>query len=672
MSSSRLLSYVSVALLLAGCSAPATLSHTEAPPRSSGNAPSMSAPAVTVGVSDRPLPHPVVPPRAFARAVARGTRTEDGRPGPNYWQQQTQYTLEARLFPEAKRLEGAARIRYTNHSPDTLRILRLELAQNLHVEGAARNEPAEVTGGIRLHRVAVNGQVLEPKPSGSPGYLVQETLLLLEPHQTTAPGATAEIEVEWSFTIPQAGASERMGYSEDNLFFLAYWYPKMALYDDVGGWFTDTFASRSEFYHGFADYDVTVEAPEGWLVAATGTLANPDEVLAADVVERMRQAHQSDTPMQVVGPDDFEAATRKGHDGCLRWRFMATRVRDTAFSVMRQSIWEAARTPVGDRDGDGQTDYTAINTFYRPSAPRWKQVTRYQQHAITYHSAFTGIPYPWPHMTAVEGGGIIGGGMEFPMMTLIGDYNTSSDNNLYYVTAHELGHMWIPMIVGANERRYAWMDEGATTYLENQARFDFFPGYDHNYPDRIVYLTAARSEQEGEMMRRSNYHYSERAYGVATYSKPATVLVALRGLLGTETFMEAYRAFVHDWAYKHPSPYDFFNTFERISRRDLDWFWHSWYFETWTLDQAIETVIQRDGEADIVVQDLGNVPMPVRMTVTLDDGSRFSVVLPVETWLQGRREMPLTVTTPAPIARVEIDAEHRFPDIDRSNNVWTR
>ena len=250
----------------------------------------------------------------------------------------TGYTLEARLFPDAKRLEGTARIRYTNHSPDTLRTLRLELAQNLHTEGAARNEPAEVTGGIRLHRVAVNGQVLEHKPSGPPGYIVRETLLLLGPHQATAPGATAEIEVEWSFTIPQAGASERMGYSEDNFFFLAYWYPKMAVYDDVGGWFTDTFASRSEFYYGFADYDVTVEAPEGWLVAATGTLANPDEVLAADVVERMRQAHQSDTPMQVVGPDDFEAATREGQHGRLRWRFTATRVRDAAFGVMRQSI----------------------------------------------------------------------------------------------------------------------------------------------------------------------------------------------------------------------------------------------------------------------------------------------------------------------------------------------
>lgn len=173
-------------------------------------------------------------------------------------------------------------------------------------------------------------------------------------------------------------------------------------------------------------------------------------------------------------------------------------------------------------------------------------------------------------------------------------------------------------------------------------------------------------------MRRANFHYTSTAYFVASYNKPATILVALRGLLGEDVFMEAYRAFVRDWAYKLPTPYDFFNTFERISGRDLGWFWHSWYFETWTLDQAIGAVTQREGEADIVIKDLGNMPMPVRLTVTLDDDSRLSVGLPAETWLQGLREVAVTVTTPARIARVEIDAERHFPDIDRDNNVWTQ
>ncbi len=657
------------ALLLAGC----TLSSPQPfPGASSEYPPQVVVPKLTAPSQKRPLPHAVELPPAFAEAVARGTRTEDGRPGPNYWQQQAHYTLEARLFPKEKRLEGRARIRYTNNAPRSFGVLRLELAQNMHAEGALRFEQAEVTGGVRLHRVAVGGQTLEYNEVEPPGYMVEGTQLYVGPGEEIASGATVEVEIDWSFTIPQAGASGRMGYSEDNFFFLAYWYPQMAVYDDVEGWFSDPFTGGAEFYHGFADYDLTVEAPAGWLVAATGALQNPDAVLTPAVAARMRQAHQSDTPVQVVGPGDFDTATQSGEGGRLRWRFTASNVRDAAFSVTRESIWEAARALVGDRDGDGQIDYTTINSFYRETAPRWKEMTRYQQHAITFQSEYTGFPYPWPHMTAAEGGGIIGGGMEFPMMTLIGDYNARGDSALYWVTAHELGHMWIPMIAGSNERRFSWMDEGATTFLENQARFDFFPGPNHNEPDRQTYLATARNNAEGEMMRRSDFHYTGEAFGTASYSKPATVLVALRGLLGEYVFKNAYQTFIRDWAFKHPYPHDFFNTIERVSEKDLDWFWHSWYYETWTLDQAVVGVRQEEGETRVIVQDLGNVPMPVRMTVTLDSGENLYVTLPVEGWLQGRRELSVSVTAPDRIARVEIDAEGHFPDVDRSNNVWPR
>ena len=651
---------------LAGC----TYSSPQVfPGASQAQAPRAVVPPVQAPTAKRPVPHPVELPPAFTEAIARGTRTANGQPGAAYWQQHARYTLEARLFPAAKRLEGTARIQYTNNAPDALRLLRVELAQNMHAEGALRFEAAEMTGGVQLSRVALDGQVLGV---GSSGYEVQGTQLIIHPGRALGSGATAEIEIDWSFRIPRAGASARMGYDQDNFFYLAYWYPKMAVYDDVHGWFTDPFTGGAEFYHGFADYDLTVEAPAGWLVAATGALQNADAVLTPPVAQRMRQAHQSDTPQVVVGPGDFGAATQAGTGGRLRWRFTATNVRDVAFSVTEASIWEAARTPVGDRDGDGQTDYTAINTFYRETAPRWKQATRYQQHAITFQSQYTDFPYPWPHMTAVEGGTLIGGGMEYPMMTLIGDYNVRGDSALYWVTAHELGHMWIPMIAGTNERWHSWMDEGATTFLENQSRFDFFPGPNHNEPDRQSYLNTARNNQEGPVMRRSDFHYTGQAYGTASYSKPATLLFALRGLLGEAIFKRAYRTFIREWAYKHPTPYDLFNTFERVADRDLDWFWHSWYFETWTLDQAVVGVTQEGNEARVLVQDLGNVPMPVRMNVTLDDGNQLSVTLPVEGWLQGRREMSASITTQADIIGVEIDPQGYFPDIDRSNNLWPR
>ena len=612
----------------------------------------------------------------MAQAIENGTRTTVGLPGPDYWQQEVDYALTATLLPDAKRLEGTARIAYTNNAPNALPVLVLELAQNVHAEGAMRNEVMEVTGGVALREVRADGRALDEVPTSElrdvpAGYGIENTTLFLKLPRPLASGSEAEIEVDWAFTIPQAGASGRMGYSGDDLFFVAYWYPQMAVYDDVEGWNTEPFLGRSEFYADHGDYEVTVDVPEGWLVLATGALQNAADVLAPDVARRMERAYASDSTVQVVGPDDFDGVTTSGEDGRLRYRFTAERVRDFAFSATRTSIWDAARTPVGDPDGDGEADYAHINTLYRTSAPLWSEVTRYQQHAITFLSDFTGFPYPYPHMTAVEGGGIIGGGMEFPMMTLMGDYNGRGDSALYNVTAHELAHMWIPMIVSTNERRYSWIDEGSTTFAENQARKSFYPGPNHDLPDQQNYLQVAQMGLEGEMMRFSNYHASPVAFGIASYSKPASVLVALRAVLGEEAFLEAYRAFIDTWAYKHPYPFDLFNTFERVSGRDLDWFWRGWYYDTGTLDQAIAGVDVSDEEVAVTVEDQGAVPMPVLLRVTYEDGTTAEREIPVDVWLGGQDEAVARFEG-GEVARVEIDPEGRFPDVDRADNVWTR
>jgi hypothetical protein len=276
-------------------------------------------------------------------------------------------------------------------------------------------------------------------------------------------------------------------------------------------------------------------------------------------------------------------------------------------------------------------------------------------------------------MSLIEGGGIIGGGMEFPMMTLMGDYNARSDSALYYVTAHELGHMWLPMIVGSDERRHAWMDEGMTSFNENQARVEFFPGADSEDSDREGYLAVARAGAEGEMMRWTDHHYPGRA-GTASYSKPSTVHAALRGLLGEDAFLPAYREYIRRWAYKHPTPWDFFRTIEDVTGQDLEWFWRAWYYETWTLDQAVADVRQaRDeagGGAEIVIRDLGLVPMPARVRVTRESGEVLDLEVPVENWLAGETEAMLTVPAGSPVVLVEIDPDGLFPDIDRDNNMW--
>lgn len=622
--------------------------------------------------STRPLPPPLDLPPEFQDAVDNRTRTRTGEPGAQYWQQWTDYRLTARLIPETKLLVGTAVISYRNNSPDTLRNLHLELTQNFHAPGVVRLEPAEITGGVTLKRIVVNGRALQRGDEG-PRYQVFGTRLVILPPLPVAPGATTNLEIDYEFTIPEHGAGERMGWNDENLFYIGYWYPQMTVYDDLLGWDPDPFLGVTEFYAGFGSYDVRIDAPAGWLVASTGRLMNAQDVLAPAIYERYRRAQTSDQVVNVMTVADLASgATRGGQNGRVVWHFTADSVRDVAFSVTRQSLWDAARTSVGDRNGDGQTDYTTVQAIYRQTAPLWSQSVRYSQHAIRFLSDYLAEPYPWPHMTAVEGGGIIGGGMEFPMMTLIGPYNEAGDTALYAVTAHEEGHMWFPMIVSSNERRRSWMDEGTTTFNENQAKRNFFGGRNFDIDDELTYLQIAGSGMEGEIMRWSQFQYTPYAYGIASYAKPATLLVALRAILGEEVFNRGLRTYLDRWKYKHPTPWDMWNTFENVSGRKLDWFWSSWYETTWVLDQAVRSVTQNGESVTITVADFGRIPMPVRLAITTQDGSTVRQEIPVDVWLRGARQATTTVAVPGIVTRVVIDPENVFPDVNRGNNVWQR
>ncbi|HST62351.1 MAG TPA: M1 family metallopeptidase [Longimicrobium sp.] len=622
---------------------------------------------------ERPIPYPVTPPADYQRAVAAGTRTAAGAPGARYWQNRADYAIRARVNPARKRLEGSETITYTNNSPNALNTLQVDLTLNHHAPGVVRNEAAEVTGGVEVTRVALGGQALEKRGGSGARYAINGTRMVVTPPAPIPAGQTVQLAIDFAYTVPQQGAGGRMGWSGDDLMFFAYWYPAMAVYDDVLGWHPDPFRGTAEFYADFGSYDVTVEAPAQWIAFATGTLQNPEQTLAPTILQRYRQAIASDQVVNVVTPADFGRVTPAGSNGIVAWRFRADSVRDHAFSLTRASHWDAARTSVGDRDGDGRTDYTQIHAFWRTSAPRWRNEVAFGQHSITFLSEYTGIPYPWPHMTSVEGEDIIGGGMEYPMMTLISNYTAANDTALYSVTAHELAHMWVPLIVSVDERRFSWLDEGMTTFHEAQAMRDTFPGSMPELSDRQGYLNLARTGNEGEIMRRSDFHYSGAAYGTASYPKPSTNFASLRALLGDETFTRAWRTFLQRWAWKHPYPWDFFNTVEEVSGQELDWFWRTWFYETWTLDQAITSVTEGPGGATIVVEDRGLAPMPARLTITHQDGTTQGLEVPVETWLEGRKTATVTLPSAAsPIIRVEIDAENAFPDTARDNNVWTR
>lgn len=622
--------------------------------------------------AQRVIPYPVEEPMDFLYAVEQGTRTLEGKPGPNYFTNTADYIINARLLPADTLLYGEATITYHNNSPDTLQLLVFELAQNLHKAGMPRNEVVEITGGVHLSRVAVEGQELGEVQFFQPGYAVETTNLIVIPHQAVGPNESVTVEIDWNFKVPQAGASGRMGYSQDNLYFLAYWYPHVATYDDIEGWFADVFTANAEFYHGFGNYELNITVPDNWIVMSTGHFENAEEVLADEVHRRFMHAQQSDTTFRILDAESAASATKPSQNGTHTWKFRAENIRDVAFSATAASNWDALKTPVGDIDGDGEEDYATIHALWRNNAPLWKDAAEYTAHAISYLSEYTGYPYPWSHMTAVEGADIIGGGMEFPMITLIGSYNRANTEALYDVIAHEIAHMWIPMVVSNNERRNAWLDEGATTFHEANARWDIFPESFSRTAEFQPYLRFAGTPYEGEIMRWSDYHYPGPAYGVASYPKPGTVLIALQGVLGEELFMQGWREFINRWAYKHPTPYDLFNTFEDVVGKDLDWFWRSWYFETWVLDQAVEDVQQNGNLATITISDLGQVPMPVDLTITLADGNTVKKRIEVDDWLAGNIQTSITIEAASEVIRVVIDADEYYPDADRSNNIWVK
>lgn len=633
----------------------------------------------------RAIPAGVTPPPGFEQAVERGWRSEDGSPGHSYWQNWAGYDMTVRLHPETGRLEGTARILYAHVAPAELGTVWLHLHQNLHKPGVARYEPAEITGGVTINSLSADGEALMERPLGEgPGYRIDGTLMEVRPTIRLEPGDTLQLDIEWEVTLPQSGAG-RMGHSHREVYFVAYWFPKMAVFDNIRGWNPDQYLGNAEFYDEFGDYEVDISVPEGWTVMATGELQNPEDVYSAVTLERLAAAARTDERVVIADEASRGAGTVTAEtaDGWLTYTFTAENVRDFAWTTSNVQRWDATSAVVVDPPadsaseggGEGTERRVLIHSFWREDrAPLWNDQWLYGKQSVEFHSRYTGVAYPWPHMTSVEGADIIGGGMEFPMMTVIGPYQGREPADLFNVTSHEIGHMWIPMIVGTNEKRYAWMDEGSTTFLENESRMELWPGVDHHRVEARGYLQVAAARREMSMMVPGDYYPPGPAYGIASYPKPATLMVALRSVIGEETWTRAYRTFVSEWAYKHPTPWDFFNTFERFAEEDLDWFWSSFYYETWTVDHAVgEVERSTEGGYVVTVVDEGHAIFPAKVSVRTSNGGTTVHDIPVEHWLQGNMTFRIDVPASAgAVTRVEVDGDGYVPDVDRSDNYWPR
>jgi hypothetical protein len=612
----------------------------------------------------------------FMSAPGTDLRTGSGAPGTMYWQNRADYKIDATLDTAKQELDGTVEITYTNNSPDELNYLWLQLDQNLFTRksrghnttpiGGYRFGNVEFDGGDSIHTISVtvNGKTYAPQ------FVVTDTrmqVLLKEPLKAKKDNKLT-LKINYSFKIPVYG-SDRMGITESKngkIFQIAQWYPRMEVYDEVEGWNTLPYLGAGEFYLEYGDIDYTATVPANMVVAGSGELQNPGDVLTSDEIKRLGDARNSDKSVFIINTNEVgKASTRPKSSGNLTWHFKIHNTRDASWACSKAFVWDAARINLPD-------DKKAMAMSFYPaevaSDSCWGRATEYVKGSIEFYSKNYFV-FPYPVASNVAGDVR---GMEYPGIVFCGVHAKRSQ--LFYVTTHEFGHNWFPMVVGSNERKYAWMDEGFNTFI------NIFSGMHFNNGE---YAKEELPRQITSFMQRSNIQtimtYPDcihaRDLGMLAYNKPAVGLYMLREtVLGEQRFDYAFRTYINRWAFKHPTPLDFFRTMNDAAGEDLNWFWKEWFYNNWTLDQAVEDVKYVNSDpiegVDITISNNNAMVMPAVIEIKEANGNTGRVNLPVEVWQRGGK-WTFHYNSTGMIKSVVIDPDNQLPDVNPDNNIWT-
>ncbi len=602
-------------------------------------------------------------------------RSGRGTPGPQYWQNEADYTIRVTLDTAANRIEGTDVITYTNNSPDQLHTLWLQLDQNMFAEDGKAYDVHRSTRpannfedyGFDLSNVKLRrgGQTT------SADYEIKGTRMqirLKEPLE--ANGGTIEITMNFGYTISHQFIRTGRMNTENGFFFdISQWYPRMCVYDDIRGWNTLPFLISGEFYTEFGDYDYYITAPSNMVVLGSGNLQNPGDVLTDQQQKRLDKARKSDETIHIIKPSEVGArSTRPQHKNKLTWHYSMQNTRDVAWAASNALVWDAVRFKASDnRSGLAMAGYP--KSIGGDTA--WGKAAQFVKGSVEIFSN-QWYEYPWESATVVPQPG---GGMEFPGMVFVGkDFNTRT---LWRVVAHEYAHNWFPMLVGSQERRYPWMDEGIVTYISATATLQYKNGKYMPYGGwqaQPRHLTDKFSDpQMGAVMTRPDVSND---VGFTAYRKPGLGFYLLRNyVVGAESFDYALRRYTEQWAFKHPSPLDFFRTINNQTGENLNWFWKGWFYETWTIDQAVSDVHYVDANPEegslITLRNLDKMPMPVKLKVFESNGRTHRRKLPVEIWQDGPTHK-VRINTKSRLDSVIIDPEKWLPDINPENNLWKR
>lgn len=613
---------------------------------------------------------------AFYANKGNTIRSANGAPGAAYWQNRADYILKAAIDTMKQQLTGYAIIRYTNNSPDSLSSLWLQLDQNIYQKGARSNyfsdqQPQEFTAGIEIEEVRTAQGV---QVATTANYTVTDTRMQIRLSKALpAKTGTISIHIKYHYTIPGAfgGRTDYVKTKNGTIYEIAQWYPRMCVYDDLQGWNTLPFLGSGEFYCEYGNFDYSVTVPWNIIVAGAGELQNPEEVLTKQQIARLAAARNSDKTVIIRSAAEVtDPNSRPVQKGMLTWRFKMNNTRDVAFGASAAFIWDAAKVNLPNAK---KCLAMSVYPVESDGNDAWGRSTEYLKASIEHFSQ-NWFVYPYP--TAINEAGIAAG-MEYP--GILFDGMNDKGKELYWVTAHEIGHNWFPMIVGSNERRSAWMDEGFNTFIDIYAsdafnKGEYAPKRDSEYApgggnpaDEILPLL---SDPKAPSMMMAADAIPETYRHPLTYFKPAFGLYLLREyILGKDRFDYAFRRYIHNWAFKHPSPEDFFRSMDNESGEDLHWFWREWFYNNWSLDQAVQQVTVADNKAQITIANLDKMVMPVVVQLTFNNGNTQRIQLPVETWLQ-HTTYTWSVPVTTPITAVTIDPDHMLPDANRQNNVW--
>jgi len=616
---------------------------------------------------------------AFYPERGNERHSANGDPGPKYWQNRVNYRLKANIDTNTKVLNGTEEIDYVNNSPDVLQFLWLQLDQNTYKTTARSNFQTNTTPDANSH---TEGYQIESvyistgKATQKADFIISDTRMQVRLARALAGNGThIKLYIKYQYTIPAVfgGRTDYNQTKNGKIYEIAQWFPRMCVYDDSEGWDTLPFMGAGEFYLEYGDIDYEVTVPWDMIVAGSGELLNPTQVLTPTQISRLAAARNSDKTVMIRDVNEVNnSATRPVHTGTLTWHFRMNNTRDVAFGASKAYVWDAARVNL-----PGGKKSLAMSVYPVESAGNdaWGRATEYLKKSIEYFSEKWFV-YPYP--VAVNEAGTAGG-MEYP--GIVFDGITDKGKELYWVTAHEIGHNWFPMFVGSNERRYAFMDEGFNTFIDiyacdafNNGEYgkkrdsEYAPG-GGNPADEIIPTIL---DPEAPTIMTAADAVPEKYRHQIEYFKPALGLVLLREqILGNDRFDYAFRNYIHKWAFKHPQPDDFFRSMDNGGGEDLSWFWKGWFYNNLALDLELvgAEYVKNDPKQGlrVTVMNLEAMAMPFTVEVTMKNGSKQRIQIPVEAWLQNKM-INFTVPTTQEVNRVVIDPDNALPDINRGNN----